>query len=347
MIKIKIRPPGTLSVFGDSFSNGYGASVPEKCFTHLLAASLDMPLQSYAVNGHGSFVATKQAFIAGARVNGLYTWMASFNDILHGTASSQVLRKIQGELRAFLANAFLASAVAAEDAAISKTGSWSNLDAGIEPKSILGLSGNGLISGTAGNSLSWTFSGDSLVIGCYNADGVNERSGAFTVVVDGVTVETYNGDGCADGVSDGTYWNRLTHEARVYKGFGAGSHTVVVTVQSAVFTPSTRIDYFGTLAKPHQCLPVFVAESPYVGEDGWLSFQPSTPWSPFFVETTSRALRDVCNEFIGYPVVTVRVNDYYGKIGVSSDNIHPSDCGYRCIYKAYKSAVKRMVGALQ
>ncbi len=104
--------------FGDSFTTGTGASSSNFAYINRLARKLDTTVTNKAVAGRASWEATRQALALNTlNRTALFTWMASFNDVYRGGSNPKTIEKIKGELRAFLANAFLASATPAASGA--------------------------------------------------------------------------------------------------------------------------------------------------------------------------------------------------------------------------------------
>lgn len=341
---VPVVASGAYWAFGDSFTTGQGATTTAQAYAYRLAQKLGMPLTNYGVSGKASFEATKQLFNRPAtavdavnRTNGLATWMAAFNDVYRGGSGVKTLSKIKGELRSFLAAMFETTCVAGNSAG-SVTGTWSSMGAtSMWTRAERSLGGFGRKSTENGAALTYAFSGDNLVIHTYNSDGVNERVGSFTATVDGTLAATFNGDGKADGITDGSYNNRLTHEAVVLSGFGSGAHTAVITVISDGVKP-VYIDAIGTMMPGPYCAPVVIGEGAFQPPLGWA--QGGGIWSQAAMEAATRAVNDVVAEFSGYPVAVARTNDFFNPSnGIAADNNHPNDTGHAQIAAAFLKAM--------
>lgn len=327
-------PAGTLSAFGDSFTLGQGASLFARSYISRLTQKLGMTLDNRAVGGRASMVAIVQALAYLPSVNrtsGLVTWMASFNDVYRSAAGAKTVAKVKGCLRAFLANSFLTTAAAANG--LTTSGTWSPMDNSIYDKSSIALGSHGKWSSATGATMSYTSSGDNLVIGTYNADGVIQHVGGFIVAVDGVTLATFSGDGCADGINDGIFDNRITHDAVVLSGLGAGSHSVVITITSTNGYPC-YIDYIGTMLDCAHAAPVIVGEGAFQNAAGWAL--GGGIWSQAAMQTMNDALNAVVAEFSGYPIYVAKTNDHLNTAtDICPDNNHPNDLGHAHIADAF------------
>ena len=337
---------GKILAFGDSFTTGVQATVTGRAYINRLGQALNMTVMNYGLGGRASYVATTQAFSNNPVINrtdGLSTWMASFNDVYRGAAATKTVSKVKGELRSFLANAFLQTAVAGNSGTNTFVGTWTNMVA-MQSKSDLALSAFGKKSSTTGDTMTFSFTGDNVVIGTYNSDASAQHTGGFSLKIDGNSVPldsagntSWSGEGKADGIADGSYANTLTHEAIVVTGLGSGAHTAVLTIASPSSYP-VYIDYRGTLMPAPYGAPVVVAEGAFQNTAGWA--QGGGVWSQAAMETVNRALNEVVMEFAGYPISVARTNDYLNcSIGIGADNNHPNDLGYNQIFAAFMSAI--------
>lgn len=341
--RVPIAAGQAFKVFSDSIGVGLGASTATKFgWNYLLTNRLGLTHNNYSTSGLASNFATKQAFANLAiynRRSDALAWMAYHNDVYRGGAAAATLAKIQGELRSFLANAFLTSAVPISDSSVTKAGTWT-LGALINEKAV-SLGGSLRYSTTLNDTLSWTFAGDSLVVGLFNTDGTSGyRYGTCTIAVDGATsgngFATFSGDSLSDGISDGAYDNKITHNAVVLTGLGTGSHTVVLKVTGTL--GPVYVDYFGTLAAPSSCAPVLVAESSRPNAAGYSL--GGGVWSAAAFDAADAAVRSVVNEFYNYPAALVKTGDWLNyTTGISGDNEHPNDLGHSQIAAAFNEAM--------
>jgi hypothetical protein len=337
--RLLLMPGSGLYALGDSITAGSGASSSAHKWAEILASRLGVNLVNLGITGKATYIATTQAFsnIPPFGNHSGVTWMATHNEAYRNGAAAATISKVKGELRSVLSHVFAKTSVAANDATVTASSGWTAGGSGIF-KANLSLGQAGRYSYTEGNTLGFDFVGDSLVVRCINSDGIIEHVGTFSVAVDGVTLETYNGEGKADGISDGTYDNRLTHEARIYTGLGSGSHSVVITVIST--TGATRpvyIDTFDTLAAPGDCGPVFLGLTPWPDTAGFSL--GGGIWSPAAMAAMDVAIEETAQEFFNYPVATVPVMSYFDPNSgeVVGDNEHPNDIGHRHLADAFMS----------
>jgi hypothetical protein len=199
----------TLATFGDSISSSFGVSSGYG-WQDIFASILGVTISNQAVSGRGVYKSVENAYaLIGINSSINSCWMAGFND-LRRSASASTYNKLKGSLRAFLANQFLKTAVAGNDGTVTRTGTWTNLATGVIGDKAVTLGGAAVYSSSVGNTIEYTFTGNSLVIGTWAVDGVNEFGGTFTVDIDGTVVGAYTSTGQTDGVSDGTYNNQRT-----------------------------------------------------------------------------------------------------------------------------------------
>ena len=332
--RIPVTPGQALKAFGDSITVGTGASVAATYgYIQRLAQYLRAPLTNAAVSGTGSNSITFTSFSTLAKYNRpheVVTWMGSHNDIYRGGTNAKTITKLKGELRSFLANAFLLTAVPASDSTLTKTGTWVS-GAGIREKAAASLGGSLRYSQTTNDTITGSFTGDNFVVGAFASDGVSLHVGTFTVSIDGASsgpgFATYNGDGLADGISDGVYDNKLTHDVVVMTGLGVGSHTFTIKLTSASASFPVYIDYIGTMNYPTAAAPVIVYESSRPNTAGYSL--GGGVWSPAAFDLADAAINSVVAEFYNFPVVVAKTSFYQNTttdIGV--DNEHPNDLGH-------------------
>lgn len=338
----RVNSGTTLFSFGDSFTAGTGASTTAHNYVNVLNDNLGATANNQGAGGKGWYQAIVNGYtnLKSTNIITPSTVMVGLNDWRRGGDNSKTYAKGQSCARAFLANHFLASAVAANDASVSTTGTWTTTS-GIGDKASLSLSGLVRTSSVIGSTLTWTFSGESLVIGCFSTDQVANFSGSFSVTVDGVSQGTYSGKNKTDGISDGTVVNSIVPNAFVLLNLGTGSHTVVITTLEAA---STRIDYFGTLNNPQNCAPVIIASTPKMTALGYAKGATNTPpinlGSDVIFNRADSNIRNVISEFRNYPIYWVDINSYWNiSTDISTDTVHPSDLGHSHIANGFLSAI--------
>lgn len=330
-VKIDYYVGASLKTFGDSF-------VAQNNFTASLAGMMKSTQTNLGVSGTGASRVALNGYANLPLNGGHYNIVAeaAANDLYRNGAAASTLSKIRDCYKAFLAAAFLNTAIPASSASSSgPTGPIGPV--GIWGEKAQSLGGTARYAPTNGAFLSWTFSGNSVVVGTFASDGTVYPLGDINVYIDNVLVETVNFAGDTDGnigAYDSEKKQGLTPAALVYTGLSAGSHTVKVEKAGGSYM---LIDYFGTLVAPATAPSVFVGEVHKLNAIGYAA-QPKR--SPTVDAAGTAAIADSVNYFadLGYPTVLVPINDFYNLAnGVSSDNEHPNSIGGVQIANAYVS----------
>jgi hypothetical protein len=336
---VPIYPSAPLDCFGDSYTAGNGATSALTCFASILGARFNAVFNNWGVGGTGVTMPIFQAFshLPGYKLKQRsMTWMAGFNDLFRKGPTAPTLQKISDCTNAFLANAFLEKAVPASDPSVTATGSWGLTTPGVfGDKASLALGGSSIHTNTLNDTASWTFQGESVVVGFWSSDGTVRILSPFTVTIDGNLVETVTPNGATDGNQGGVdTYQGFTYNVRVYVSLGSGSHTIVLknTQSNNLF-----IDYFGTLSAPGECPSVLMGEIAYLNAAGYAT---ETLRSRSIDTTTSLIEEGIVKQWQnwGFPVAWVPVNDYYDvTLNAFSDNIHPSQAGHVQLAQAFAS----------
>lgn len=326
--------------FGDSYTEGNGSN-GYNSFANIVSARYGCTLSNFAAGGTGVSRAVTNAFAnlaTGAAPTKNVILMAGFNDMSR-YAGQSTLDKIEHETTAFIANALLAFAIPASSSAVSNTGSWNVATPGAwRDKASAGLGGTAMFHYGAGAAKSWSFNGDTVVIGTWDTDGSTYQLSPIEVRIDGVLIDTYHPQGATDGNSGclplypNEYFMGLSHHALVYTELGAGPHTVEVrsTENSYIF-----IDYFGCMGAPGSAPLISVSDVPKLNDAGY-ELLPLR--SPSLDDQASAVIAGVVDRFSkwGYPVQCINVNDFYcPSTGADADNVHPSVIGHKQISRAY------------
>lgn len=245
--------------------------------------------------------------------------LIGYNDVKVFGTDPNGLEHAKSGIRSMITNSFLATAVAASDASVTKTGTWANPS--LTGSKAAKQGGTALQSATSGDKISYVFSGDNVVVGVCNANGSTVIYGSVSVTVDGDSQGSYSANNKAYNVtsSGGRIWNAIT-----FSGFGPGSHTIELTLESSV---NFVVDYFGTLQDPEDCFPVVLMDIQY---DATGVANRNTN-----AATLSSALRTmVSTEFSTYmsKIAFGSTNSFYNVNDpeqVSDDDVHPTDKGHR------------------
>lgn len=325
--------------FGDSYTAGTGATAAT-CWAAITAARFNGVFTNLGVSGTGVTKTMTQAFANLPKFHARgrsITWMAGFNDLHYYGNNGPTMQKIQDVSRAFLANAFLKTAVPTSDASVTKTAAWTNATAGVwGDKASAQLGGNAMFSAVSTARLDFTFTGESIVVGTWNGNGSTYAQGAFDVYIDSVFIETHTPLGASDGnlLLPDTYQG-LSHTALVYTGLGSGSHTI------SIFNKTANImmfDYFGTLAAPGECPSVLVGEICHVNAAGYAGPEVNRSKTIDDIGTANIQTSVALFALLGYPVAMVPCNDYYNaNTNIFTDNDHPGPAGHVQLSRGFSS----------
>lgn len=332
----KIYPGQDIKFFGTSFTTGNGVVATTNIFAAIVADQLGCTYTQYGVSGSQWFTAVQSAFSNIGFLNSNPSIVENgFNELRAAGNTTKTIETIKSGARAFLANQFLGTAVPSNSGSVTTTGTWTT-QALASSKSVRGLSGLIRVAKTSGATLTYNFTGESIVIGTYSTDETFSHGGDFTYSIDGGTPFTYTGKNKATGVADGP-GNKMTliPNAVIVTGLGTNSHTVVVTTNS---TDSVRIDYFGTLKNPASCAPVIISG---VSKMNVAGYAITANVSDAIMEIGTAANYSVADEFNGWPVYKVDQNNLYNVLtDVYTDNIHPNVIGHQHFAQTYLRAIE-------
>ncbi|NNU70380.1 hypothetical protein G9X67_34560 [Rhizobium sp. WYCCWR 11152] len=310
-----------VQAFGDSFTVGNNAT-SNVGFAPRFRGIVGGPFYNFGVGHMGAQTAARNGYenhAIGARTIA-NTWMAGLNDI-RGTGVAAFAEIEQG-LTAFLASAFLGSYKPAS--LMTKIGTWTALSNAYGGKAF-SLGGTPLYTNSnMSASLSWTFTGDNVVIGSYATNGTTGYYQDLDIEIDGVH-SPFNILGKTD-IQAGV-------AAKLITGLGAGSHTI--TIHPTTTAAHTVVDFVGTVT-PDNKAPVLVSHIPYVAD--WAAY--GSVATKEIADAANILIGEVVSRFqaIGCLVELVEVNEFYDPSG-SSDGIHPPDRGHSQITMAFLDRV--------
>lgn len=322
-----------LAGFGDSFGEGYGATVPTTGgYLYLIEAAINQILSNFSLGGSGIWYSGKRAAeVLGNNGTSLVIVMAGLNDMRRAGANQKMYNKILYGHRAIGILKWKTSIVAAGSASVTRTGTHSTFN-GIDVGGKFGT-GNIPIPGNTGSFLngagtwSYTFSGTRIGVGMFGCDGVAINwNGDYTIHIDGNLVYTGNNNGAIDGISDGVNNNQRGVLTHVFSGLSSGNHTIVITRVGGI----VPVDYFAVLPDPTvtTCRPLIFSEIPYVQD----YLKPgANQGSVAISDIASTYIRQVYQEFadLGYPITYVPVNSSpYTSTNDTNDGVHRDDVGY-------------------
>lgn len=339
-----------LATYGDSYTGGGFAEDVSKIYPIQLRDSLGLTLTNKGVNTSAWYKLTKTIiadnYLSGTRVN-LITAMGGLLDVISNKSTSLNKNKVAGLSRTFFANAFLSSVTSFGDAAVTNSG-FSDTTVSCQSKSIV-LLDSVQVSYAANSTLSFSFTGDNLVIGTF-ATTTGRKTGKWKIVIDGVNgyISTYwvTYDGSETYANVGPY--ALTDEAGltiypdvvVIRGLTSGAHTAVIT---SVDNTATYLDYFGVMTSPATAKPVLVSSIPHVDENVYLNY--GTVYNKYInydIDNLNKAIRQSAADFVGYPISMVDMNKFYDPYRMvrRPDNLHPKTIGHNAFYEGFRNAMK-------
>lgn len=313
---MNIKIGNGLDSFGDSFTAGFNAT-NNNGYASQLSQVVKGTFRNYGVGSSLSELATINAYknLSNNRTQ-IVTWMAGLNDIR--TGGINVLNKIEGNLRAFIASCFLENICPAS--LMQRVGTWTNLPNVYGGKSYY-VGGSPLYtSGNINASLTWNFEGDNVVIGAYRTNGTTGFYQDLLISIDNGP----NIDFALLGKTD----EQISFDCKLIENLGSGQHTIKIMPKNA--NQFTTVDFVATLNKDKP--PVFISEIPFL-----------LNWSQFgsiankqICDAANVVINNVVSEFLCYPVELVKVNDFYDfTVNASPDGLHPNTSGHTQIMNAF------------
>lgn len=307
--------------FGDSITVGNNAT-SNIGFAPRFRSIVGGPFYNFGVGHMGAQTAARNGYenhALGTRTI-INTWMAGLNDI-RGTGVAAFAEIEQG-LTAFLASAFLGSYKAAS--LMTRVGTWTALSNTYGGKAFA-LGGTPLYANSnMSASLSWSFTGDNVVVGSYATNGTTGYYQDLDIEVDGVHYPF---------PLLGTTDIQAGVAAKLITGLGAGSHTI--TIHPTTTAAHTVVDFVGTVT-PVNKASVLVSHIPYVAD--WSAYGSIA--TKQIADDANIIIGNIVQQFkdMGCHVELVEVNELYDPSG-SSDGIHPNDRGHSQITMAFLNKV--------
>jgi len=324
----------TSESYGDSMTDGYGATLGFD-YMSLFSSYFGVTNVNRAVSARGIWEAVRlhnlNINIGNVKSSVL---MAGFNDVRRGGNAVKTISKIKNGYRAIIVNQFLKTFVSTNSGSstITSSGTWTNYPSATYGGKSASLGGyNSII----GSFKQYNFTDNNVVVAFIGSDGVGEVHGNFDVHIDGVFKGNYTANGTTDGISDGSNDNTRAPFILYFGGLTDALHTIKITVTTANFVV---IDYFGNLKAPRFTNPLFLVQAPKMNASGYAT-APALA-TDVIINQLNSELTNVISEFsYDYPIINAKTNDYYNIAnGLSADNIHPNDTGYRQIYSAIINA---------
>jgi lysophospholipase L1-like esterase len=320
---MKIIKNAGLHAFGDSFTVGFNASPQSLGYARLLANVIG---GTFTNRGVGSSMSTTAARLSRQHLLPNRTmpvsFMAGLNDIRQGGINA--IPKLEGNLRSFLSDCFLSQVIPASQ--MVRVGSWTALPNAYGGKAYYNGGTPLYCNSNINASLSWTFEGDNVAVGAYRTNGTTGNYRDLNISIDGGAPIVFELHANTNEI--------VTFDTKVISGLGEGTHTLTITPTTTL--THTTVDYVGTLSKDMP--PVLVSEIPHLLN--WAQYNSIATLA--ICEQANIAINEVFDEFAGYPIELIKVNDFYDALGVgqcSSDGIHPTNLGHSKILDAFKDKI--------
>jgi hypothetical protein len=290
---------GTI-MYGDSFT--FSPTLGR--YANILASYFYGPHTNHGVNGQQVRAASNVAISKPIGRTQIMVIMSGLNDLLQKGAGSQSC--IVNNIRSMIVTGLLKNQCLAS--AMTSVGTWSNGNTVMGDRSYaFGSTTKFTAQGPGVAYREWVFDGDNVVVGSICTPTAAYKD--LAVWVDGVAQPTY--------INAAQTNDQYGHTAALYKGFGAGSHTVRVEPVSVGTT--SMIDYVGTLDDVVDAVPIVVCHVPYVHPSNSYGLTNAT------VDNVNNAIDAMVAEFSDWPVVVARTNDYYTATSEClPDLIHPT-----------------------
>jgi len=312
-----------IQAFGDSFTVGFNASPQTLGYAKILSNEVGGTFNNYGV---GSSMSTTSARLARQHVplnrTRAITWMAGLNDIRHGAMAA--LPKLEGNLRSFLADCFLKTIRPAS--LMARNGNWSNLTNSWGGKAYYNGGSPVFTNNNMNAWLEWSFEGDNVAVGAYRTNGTTGWYQDLNISIDGGPNQLFSLFANTN--------EQISFDAKVIQGLGEGAHTIRIT--PTTLANHTVVDYVGTLSKDMP--PVLISEIPYLLN--WAQYNSVATQA--ICDAANLVINNVVNEFSGYPIEVIKVNDFYDPTAsgqCSSDGIHPTNLGHSKILDSFKDKI--------
>lgn len=333
----KTLSTNVMESYGDSITLGQGSTTGNS-YIELFSGLYSFTNTNRAVSGRGVWESIR---LHNANINpedNIFTSvMAGFNDVRRGGNDSKTFTKISNAYRGIIVNQFLDRFLDVNNISsdLVVSGTWTTFNsASVGGKSF------GKFSQVSGNYMEYTFKDTNVVLAMIGGDGVNEVHGSFDVSIDGGAATSYTLNNQTDGISDGVNNNERSPFILYFSGLEDKEHTIRVTHTD---TNNLPIDYFGHLKKPKFCTPLVILEAPKMNAAGYAT--PPANANDAIIDELNVLINSVASEFSSdYPIYISKTNNFYDvTTGLSGDNIHPNDIGYRQIYNSLYDSLKNLL----
>lgn len=335
----------SLISFGDSYTVGVGASFTNRAYDSIIATTMRVGLNNQAISGIGSARVQRLSYTALPTTGNTapINILVGLNDLWQNSGGFPTIAKIFNVNRAFYANNFLATAVAANDASVGTAGTWANQRTDTLGGKATSLSGFGRATSTVSSGLTWSFTGRSLVIGAIGVDGINKFSLPYSIDIDGIGYGIFTPNGQTDGVPEGggSPNSRAIGTVVAFTNLSNGPHTVNIVAQAG--TGTLVIDYFGTLKAPESCPPIYVGEIARMSQSAYnyLFTTYGKTINDSIIDLANYWIRRGISEWQGYPVTLAQTSAFFDPINniITPNDIHPNDAGHQNLARAFMNVM--------
>lgn len=316
--------------FGDSITNGVGASDGAHTYIALLGGLKGWSINNHSSNGQMAPDQANPIYSLTVAENTLSTYFLGANDERFYTTSGlrQDFQAMQLVELAWLAIPASNKVLGTDTGAITYAGSWSDTVA-------YGLGKN---SNTNGDTATFNVYGSNIVIGSIAFGSDQGVDGAFTIEIDGNLYDTYSSK--FNGVITTQFSRNYAPFAIVITGLGEAEHQIVITVTSA--TDAANPVYLDWYASTRG---VLTNDGPWVYVSNCIRADTSSYSINGGSEANVTAFNAIIKANAGLLAnmgLNVTLVDNVNVINPTSDlgdGLHPNDTGHAKIAQAFSTAM--------
>jgi lysophospholipase L1-like esterase len=330
-----VSSASTLDAYGDSITQGIGASSPSKSWVSLVAVGLGLAAnnQGYSSTELGDNEQTGRIYTKKVMQNTFSALLPGVNNMRRFGANSTALAMYRNNLysvAAWLAIPDTNKLKALAGTGITYSGAWTSMGTIYPGLGIKYASG-------ANSTATMTLPGSSLIVSMQRWS--NSLGGTFSITIDGNVVGNYSAGGQVVG-SEGLGWAPF---GLLFTGLNGGPHTVVITATNGGLVPFEWAAGFDQALKRSGPW-LLLGNTIRLVSGSYALFPPwnkgSNPTVTVYDKVAKKVAADLSKAGLG--VIFADIASAYNPdngVEVSSDNIHPSDIGYKKIADAMIRAV--------
>jgi len=328
--------PDTAYLIGNSHTVGTGATVIDSAYAYRECAGLGVVPNSVAVSGTGAVSIANRFLINRNPGNStMAIVMDGFNDPRRNGLPRKTLNKIINSHKSIFANQYLKSYTNAGTGGtgVTRSGSWAN---SWNAQNEGGKTTVGAYTSTTNDSISYTFTDSTVVVGLMGGDGSGSSYNGtdIDVRIDGGSIlTTINTNNQTDGVSDGSGLdNKRCAMAFIFTGLTNASHTITLIKKSTGGGGFMICDYFGHLVDRSVAQLMLWHHIPKMDATGYATSPANaTDATTDTVNVKIDSLKTTYPISL-YPTYVVPTNTVYNvATDIFTDHIHIADAGHRKI----------------